>query len=628
MPPRKHLKLWHQGLIIIALPLVFELLSSGVLFVLLTEAEARTQAEARSKAILSQIDNIAVSSLTMSTMSAKELFPLQTGKLSTNRKFFYQNYEQMIRQVRDQIAELRTMQTEQSRVDGIEAAANVWMSQLQICRDIIKRDGAYRFLVLDASRRNELLNSFDRLIERLNEFRAMEKTKGSANPNKARKLKELLKGVLKISIFINIALSLLLAWFFNKKLAGRFEILLENCRRMESGRPLKTRMTEGDELASLDSSLHKANEEITARQERLQSLLQNMFVGLVTLDSRGEILSVNDRIIEMYGFHPDELIGQPILRLLAGSEKRKEKDFAAICAESLGAVTEMVTTKKDGTALPVDFCLDTYEIQGSKLFIANFLDVSDRNKYEQIKKQFLSVVSHEIKTPITSIRLFIDYLLSGDYGKLSDKGRQRAESAKSNAEKIITLINDLLRIEKMRTGKLEMFIERVSVDQLIERSIESVADIARLKDIGITSEKTGLMVNADAKWLVQVMVNFLANAINSSSHGQAISIKASFENLWVTVSVIDEGCGIAEDHLDLIFDPFFQSRMKGGAKSNYEGTGLGLTVCKSIIEQLHGTVGVRSAIGEGSTFWFQLPGADPLDHSAVSASEAESLNND
>lgn len=582
---------------------------STTLFLLLKEAEVRSEAAANSKAKLAQIDSIAVECLTLSTMSIKQLFPWVRVSASDIDPSFGLTYEQTIQDLPNQIALLRSMYSDKAQVDEIEAATLSWISELRASRNLIKQGGAYNFIIRDSERKRSFMASLDLLIGKLNELRNRESSLLQVDPDGARRMQDYLKFFIMLTVASNILLSILLAWFFNQKLKKRFGILLDNCERMESGKVLNLPMREGDELAYLDTSLHRANDEMKLRHEEVQSLLQNMFVGLLTLDDSGRILSVNLRLLNMYGYDEDDLIGKKLDILFTGKEKALIADFSKFQSIAVGKVQELSSSTKNKTLLTVDFCLNVYELSGNRMLIANFLDVSERYQFEQIRQRFLSVISHEIKTPITSIRLFLQYLLAGDYGQLSAKGDKRAASAKVNAERINGLIVDLLRLEKMKTGKLDLLVENLVVDSLFREALDSVQEIATLREIAIVCEANSLNVQGDAKWLVQVLVNLLTNALKTSPNGAQVTMSATPENGRVKLSVQDRGMGISEQERELVFEPFFQTQsyIGAGVQEKSEGTGLGLTICRSIVEQLNGEIGVSSNTGQGCTFWFKLP---------------------
>jgi signal transduction histidine kinase len=231
----------------------------------------------------------------------------------------------------------------------------------------------------------------------------------------------------------------------------------------------------------------------------------------------------------------------------------------------------------------------------------------------QRKQEFLSIVSHDLKTPLTSIQMFLGMLGEGFYGDLNAKGQQNVESCDRSVSRLLSLIRDLLDIEKMAAGKFELDVQPVDVSSVIDRAVEDVQHFAREHNVAIVVSGGSSQALGDKDRLVQVLVNLLSNAIKFSNNGERVSINTAEKDQFVEISVSDTGRGIPPELKDAVFERFKQvdisdSRDKGG-------TGLGLPICKALIEQHNGTIGVHSELGKGSTFWFRIPAMK----SAVSA---------
>jgi signal transduction histidine kinase len=182
--------------------------------------------------------------------------------------------------------------------------------------------------------------------------------------------------------------------------------------------------------------------------------------------------------------------------------------------------------------------------------------------------------------------------------------------AEANSQRLIRLINDLLDIEKMEAGKLELAPQATPVQPIIDQSIAAVNDFAAQNHVTIETASTDAWVNADSDRVVQVLINFLSNAVKYSDKDSTVTIACLATDGAVEIRVIDRGRGIPPEFTEKIFDKFQQVDAKD--KREKKGTGLGLAICKAIVEQHGGTIGVESAVGEGSTFWFTLPAATPV----------------
>ena len=224
---------------------------------------------------------------------------------------------------------------------------------------------------------------------------------------------------------------------------------------------------------------------------------------------------------------------------------------------------------------------------------------------EKTKNEFISIVSHELRTPLTSIQGSLGLLRN----EMQDNTKQKdlLEIAYRNSERLINLINDILDIQKFALGKYEFFNEKIPVQDLIQESIHLAMPMAEKFGISIVIEGKILeeKIYADKKRIIQVMMNLLSNAIKFSPARGTVFISSMLKDDKVRISIKDQGPGISEDFKNKIFEKFAQA--DSSSTRRFSGTGLGLNICKTIIEQMGGDIHFVSKLGEGSTFYFELP---------------------
>jgi signal transduction histidine kinase len=249
--------------------------------------------------------------------------------------------------------------------------------------------------------------------------------------------------------------------------------------------------------------------------------------------------------------------------------------------------------------------MNEFETLEGKRHLVLVMDVTERHVVEQLKQEFISMVSHELRSPLNSVLGFLEMLPEGIYGELNSTGQEKVSVAERNVNRLIRLINDLLEIDRTEAGRLSMEISDIPIKPLIDRSVDAVKALADKENITIQVSDSDTIVTADGDRIVQVIVNLLSNAIKYSPAGGKIEVSTLAQEDWLEVRVKDEGRGIPEKYKGLIFEKFQQVdssdwRQKGG-------TGLGLAISKAIVDQLNGSIGVESEEGKGSTFWFRLP---------------------
>ena len=231
------------------------------------------------------------------------------------------------------------------------------------------------------------------------------------------------------------------------------------------------------------------------------------------------------------------------------------------------------------------------------------------NEVQALKDDFVATVSHELRTPLTSIMASLGLLEDGIVGNLSEEARDVVRVATSNSARLISLVEDLLDIEKMKSGTIDLQMSCAEVDQIMESSLSAVDGNAQEAGITLVREgrfETGIKLDCDPERIVQVLVNLLSNAVKFASPGTTATLRAEVANQdYLVFSVVDWGDGIPEVSLSKLFDPFWQD--DASAARRVGGSGLGLSISKKIVEQHQGRFEVDSTVGIGSTFRVILP---------------------
>lgn len=222
---------------------------------------------------------------------------------------------------------------------------------------------------------------------------------------------------------------------------------------------------------------------------------------------------------------------------------------------------------------------------------------------EQRKQEFISTTCHDLRSPLANIQVSLALAAKGKYGELNDRGVERFAKAEQSIDRLIQLLNELLDAEKMEAGILELELEEFDLSDAIETSVDSVKTLADNSRVSLNVKETsGCKVNADKARLIRVIVNLLSNAIKFSPAGTDVTVSVQKEGTVYDVRITDQGRGIAPEDREKIFDRFHRVSENTGPS----GIGLGLTICKKIIEAHGGSIGVDSTVGSGSTFWFRL----------------------
>lgn len=364
---------------------------------------------------------------------------------------------------------------------------------------------------------------------------------------------------------------------------------------------------------SLGQFMARAGQEARVRELDRQKafILNSVADGIFGVDSAGRIDFVNPAAARMVDRPESELIGRnvhDILHPAAASGHGCEGACSMRHAIDTGetASGQEVYYRGDGNGFPVEFALMPMVEDGAAVgSVLSFRDISQRYALDRMKDEFISTVSHELRTPLTSIRGALGLLSAGMLGGVSEKASNLLRIAVANSERLVRLINDILDLERMQSGRAPLAFRRVSLEELVRQAMETMQPVAEASDVRLTCNCAPVSLEVDSDRILQVITNLLSNAVKFSSRHSVVRITVDQAEGGAILSVIDEGRGIPSDKLESIFDRFQQvdasdSRQKGG-------TGLGLAICRTIAQQHGGRIWAEQNSDHGAIFRLFLP---------------------
>lgn len=348
-----------------------------------------------------------------------------------------------------------------------------------------------------------------------------------------------------------------------------------------------------------------------SRQNQL--ILNSVGEGLCGLDLQGKITFVNPAAANLLGYSVAELIGQSIYIILPHAksdntphELTESPIYASLRDGTIHQVTNELFWRQNNTSFPVEYVSrpirEAGEIVGA---VITFKDITERQVVERMKDEFISVVSHELRTPLTSIHGSLGLLASGLLKPGGDRGQRLLEIAVDSTERLVRLINDILDIERIESGKVKMVQQTCDAADLMIEAVEVMQSIAEQHGVNLSVTPVSAQLLADRDRIIQTLTNLLSNAIKFSFEANTVWLTAQNQGDQILFRVKDRGRGIPTDKLETIFERFQQVDVSDSR--NHEGTGLGLAICRSIVQQHGGCIWVESTPGEGSTFYFTLP---------------------
>jgi protein-histidine pros-kinase len=356
-----------------------------------------------------------------------------------------------------------------------------------------------------------------------------------------------------------------------------------------------------------------------AARDLFRGLLESAPDAVVIVDEAGIVVLANRRVVPMFGYEPDELLGRSVEILVperyrVGHQAQREGFLRDPVVRPMGSGRDLHAVRKDGAEVPVEIWLSTLETDDGVLVSAAVRDTSERRRLQReadrLRDELVATVSHELRTPLTSIIGYVELLddLEGD--ALSEEGRRMLGVIERNAHRELHLVNDLLDLGSIRATTVDVQ-HRVELAPLVRASAEGARVTARARGVELVADvPDGLEVLGDPQRLGQVLDNLVGNALKFSSPGGTVTIAGGQDGqdgqdgtVWLEVR--DEGTGIPEEELPRIFDRLYRS--SDAVRQQVPGAGLGLTIAQAIVEAHGGRIGATSRVGAGTTVRVELP---------------------
>lgn len=476
--PRTHLTLAQKGLILVAVPLAFELVLLGFLCWLLHQTEVETRQADLSKSVISKTNEV--------MEACHDVGIAFIVYDAATKPYFHDIYVEKVAEMHQSLADLAiAVQDNQEHltiVDNCATEAEESLKVLEKQKQDIESGGR-----LDLVEALDLENELKTIVKKLEVIITDERAAQEARA--IQRSDVLLKTVLGV-IILSVILAFLAVIIFQRGTDKRLKVLIDNSHRLGAGQPLAPVLEGADEIAQIDRVFHDA---------------------------------------------------------------------------------------------------------------ANRL-----NEAAQLKQQFVAMISHDLRTPLSAVKSTLELLGDETWGALSEKAKNKIDRAEDNLKHAIDLINNLLDLEKMQSGSIELTVEPIALGTLLENCGNVVLPLAERSSMVLSLPKScEIQLLADEQKLTQVVINLLGNAIKFSPAGSIITVGATQEQNNITVTIQDQGPGIPDDVSEKIFDRYHQLATTDGVK--HEGSGLGLAICKAIVEAHGGSIGVKKAPERGSIFWFQVP---------------------
>jgi PAS domain S-box-containing protein len=392
------------------------------------------------------------------------------------------------------------------------------------------------------------------------------------------------------------------------------------------------------ELARVKQELVQVTEEARSEiqiERRFRELLEAAPDAIIEVDRQGRILLLNLATEKLFGYSREELLGQPVEVLVPdalrpGHSKHRTDYWDHPGTRPMGSGLALHGKRKDGANIPVEISLSPVKSDDGFRVTAIIRDITERKQAEnqiremqrtytqelesrnheieranQLKSEFLASMSHELRTPLHTIIGFAELLQEELEGPLNPKQQRFLDHIHTDSQHLLALINDILDISKIESGRLELRREAFDVANVVEEALSSIRPQGAAKSISIeTSLEVSSAIFADRLRFKQILFNLLSNAVKFTPSGGRIHVKGRVRDNFLEMSVRDTGIGISKEQHEAVFDKFYQ--VGATTKGVREGTGLGLAITRTLVEEHGGRITLESEPGKGSCFTFTL----------------------
>lgn len=594
--------LLQTGIILVGVPLIMQLVFVSILLSLLHQSEAQAKKVESARRIRATGDRL------IHGYSAASVSLLDYGySKSTDAKTRYLAFRDIAVQSTQQLKELiNDDPLRKPAFDALERdSSDLRLRMDWVFKKIVATGGEaidpVNLLSIHAARSHVMnrLLVVGREVTTLNNSVDRDISTPEEESRARRRLTEFIMG----GIAVNIVLTAALALIFGGAMLKRIATVKDNTMRLAAGKSLNPELEGNDELARLDSVFHKMAATLKEAQRKERAVVESAVDVICTIDEHGRFVSANPAVYERWGYFQSELLGMRVSEIVSADDlERTTRAIEQIIKEKTAGSFESRIINKDGDEVHMVWSLRWSEEERALFCVLH--DITERKELEQLRQHFVAMVSHELRTPLNTVTNFLSMLSEPIYGSLNDRGEIRRASVEREVKRLQRLIDDLLDLEKLESGKMELELKDTSLADIFRRATEAVRGLADSKKTKIELPETDAVFIADEERIVQVVVNLLSNALKFSPSESTITVKARVDDGQVDVSVEDTGSGLPEGAEKTLFTRFKQLSRGKEAK---QGSGLGLAICKEIISAHYGTIGFQSTQGKGSTFWFRLP---------------------
>jgi two-component system sensor kinase FixL len=354
-------------------------------------------------------------------------------------------------------------------------------------------------------------------------------------------------------------------------------------------------------------------------ESKLKAIIDTAVDGIITIDSRGTIETLNPAAAKLFGYHETELVGQNIKVLMPEPDKSNHDRYIGNYHRTgkgsiIGKGREVIGMKKDGSTFPFLLSISEVQLSERKIFTGIIHDISELKKVKdalkkeielnEMKSRFVTMASHEFRTPLSAILSSVSLISKYNDPKDLEKREKHINRIKSSVANLTSILNDFLSLSRLEEGMVMNTPVDFDIAEVSQEVVEEMQAVTKERQqIRYTHEGENSAVQLDKNMVKNILINLLSNAIKYSNEGSLIRFSTVLEQQQLKIMIKDQGIGIPADEQEHLFARFFRAKNA----QNIQGTGLGLNIVKKYIDLLDGEITCNSHLNEGTTFTITLP---------------------
>lgn len=405
---------------------------------------------------------------------------------------------------------------------------------------------------------------------------------------------------------INVALSIALIGFLTKSITSRLKLMRENTNRLAMGLPLHPVSSGSDDIAQLDQTFHTMAALLEEANRKERVIIENALDVICSLDENGKFLAINPAAQSLFGVAAEDLIGSQMINLIAPEDCENIRTYMTDLRRT--GVGEHINVRMKGAAGEmIDTLWSASWSDEERSLFCVIHDVSESRRAERFKQELNAMITHDLRTPLTTLSQIVEYFDRVGVRDINERTARYIPVALKNVNRMTRLINDLLDVEKIKSGSFSLNRRDLNLANIFNDCEQANLALAEEANVKLLFKPVNLTVNADQDSLLRTMTNLVANAVHHSPPNASVTVSAQRDGDFACISVEDQGPGIPPESLNEVFERFHQVKSAAGTTSDKSGSGLGLTICRAIVQAHGGTIWVESELGKGSRFRFKIP---------------------